>query len=151
MLAELLSLAGALTVTSLCINWWQPASTWLAPYLWVDQKLATFITFIGLALVGLFLVHIGIRKLAEVMKWERLHWGVQGLGMLVGALRGLWWVGFLCVMLAGSGFDYLRRSVEAESILGPRVLELAAEHLDRVADLYPGAGYQGASLVPPVR
>lgn len=151
LLAELLSLAGAVTVTSLAINWWQPAANVLAPYLWVEPQLATFLIFFGIVLLGLLLVHITVRKVSEVIKWERLHWGIQGLGMIVGGLRGLWWAGFLCLIFAGSGFAYLRQSVEDESILGPRALLLAEEHVDRLADLFPGAGHQAQPLVPPIR
>ncbi len=151
LLAELLSLAGALVVTSLTINWWHALAKRLAPYLWVGAEFATFLVFLGLVLFGILAVHLVVRKVSEVIKWERLHWTIQGLGMLAGGLRGLWWAGFLCVLLAHSGFDYLQRSVKNESILGPRALELAAEHIARVADLFPGTGARGPSLVPPIR
>lgn len=151
LLTELLSLVGAVTVTSFAMNWWRPTAQRLAPYLWTDAQMATFLVFLGMVLFGLLVVHFIVQKLSDVFKWERLHWGIQGLAMVFGALRGLWWAGLMVVILTASGFDYLKKSVMDESILGPHLQALAEQHIAQMADLFPGAGHRGTALVPPMR
>ena len=150
-LAEVLNLLGAVTVTVVAVNTWSPLARWLKPWLQMKPTLGTFIVF-GLLFLGtLVLVRMGINRLTELIKWERLHWAIQGLGMILGGLRGLWWAGLILLICASSGFGYLRESVETESILGPRLVGLSREGLGRIADRFPGSQSGRRVLIPPMR
>ena len=151
LLSELLSLAGAVSATALAINYAQVVTQTVSPWIWFDQTVARFVMFIGLFLILVVVVHLVIRRLTEIIKWERLHWAIQGLGLMLGALRGLWWSGVILVMLTSSGVTYLQESVEQRSVLGPHLAQVARESLERVADRFPGAALRGPVLVPPLK
>ena len=105
----------------------------------------------ALFLILIFAVHMIIRRVTNVIKWERLHWAIQGLGLMVGALRGLWWSGLILAVLTSSGVTYLQESVEKRSVLGPRLAQLARVQLEQVADRFPGASLRGPFLIPPMK
>ena len=149
--AELLSLVGAVSVVSCTVNYWPVVTRWLRPWLWVDSAVMGFIVFIGFFLILVLAVHVALRRITEVIKWERLHWAIQGLGLLLGGLRGLWWSGFILVILTSSGVTYLQESVEQRSVLGPRLAVVSRSSLERIADRFPGASHRSPGLVPPVK
>ena len=151
LLSELLSLAGAVSATVFAVNYARVVAQAASPWIWFDQTIAGFVVFVGLFLILIVLVHIVIRRLTEIIKWERLHWAIQGLGLVLGALRGLWWSGVILVVLVSSGVTYLQDSVEQRSVLGPRLAQVARENLERVADRFPGASLRGPMLVPPLK
>lgn len=150
-LAEMLNLIGAVSATALTINYANMAIQWLQPWFWFDATVAAFIVFGVLFLSCIFVVHMMIRRITEVLKWERLHWAVQGLGLILGGLRGLWWAGMVLIILASSGFEYLRQSVETNSVLGPRLVTMSREGITRVTDRFPGVEHRGRNLTPPLR
>jgi len=152
LLAEVLNLVGAVGVTALTINYWAWLAHKLRPWLWMDTTLANFIVFAVCFLTLMFLVHFIVRRLTELLKWERLHWAIQGVGLVLGGLRGLWWSGVFLVVLTSSGVVYLRSSVEERSVLGPRLVRVAHDYLEQVADRFPGATQRGGGLlVPPMK
>ena len=152
LLAEVLNLVGAVGVTSLTVNYWAWLVHKLRPWLWMDTTLANFIVFAVSFLALMFMVHFIIRRLTELLKWERLHWAIQGVGLVLGGVRGLWWSGVFLVVLTSSGVVYLRSSVEERSVLGPRLVRVARDSLEQVADRFPGAGARGGGLlVPPMK
>lgn len=150
-LTELLSLVGAVTITSLTLNYAGVVSARLKALVQLQPSLVSVAVFWGLFLIVALAVRVTLRRVAEVIKWERLHWTVQGAGLVLGGLRGLWWSGFLLVALSSSGFVFLRQSVEARSMFGPRLLSISREGLARAADRFPGAGGRGPELVPPMK
>ena len=151
LLTELLDLAGAVTITSLTLNYAGTVSAWLGRWDWLAPATADLAGFWGLFLALMAAVHFVARRVTQVIKWERLHWMVQGVGLILGGLRGLWWAGFLLMVLTSSGFVFLRQSVEARSVVGPRLLGLSRESTARVADVFPGAMLRSRDPVPPVR
>lgn len=151
LLTEILSLAGAVCATIFTINYVNLVTRWVSPWVWFNQTVAGFIIFIALFLILIFVVHVVIRRLTEVIKWERLHWAVQGLGLMVGALRGLWWSGVILTVLTSSGVIYFQESVEQRSVLGPRLAQMARAHLEQIADRFPGASLRGPALIPPLK
>ena len=151
LLSEILSLAGAVCATIFTINGANQVTRWVSPWVWFNQTVAGFIIFIALFLILIFAVHVVIRRLTEVIKWERLHWAIQGLGLMLGALRGLWWSGVILVVLTASGITYLQESVEQRSVLGPHLARVARDSIERIADRFPGASLRGPVLVPPLR
>ena len=149
-LAEVLNLIGAVSATALTLNYASVVTERLRPWFWFDANVAAFLVFGGLFLISIFLVHVIVRRITDVLKWERLHWAVQGLGMVLGALRGLWWSGVILVILTSSGFAYPNDSVE-KSVLGPRLVTMSRDGIERIADRFPGAAHRGATLIPPIR
>ena len=151
LLTEVFSLMGAVTVTALSMNYVTVVAAWLKRWAWLAPSALTVIVFWGLFLILAAAMRVIVRRLSEVMKWERLHWIVQGMGLVLGGLRGLWWSGFILVALSSSGVTVLQQSVEERSVLGPRMLNVARNTLGRVADQFPGAKNRGLMLVPPIR
>ena len=152
LLAELLNLAGAVSVTALSVNYGGLVTSTVRPWVpWVDSTIAEFVIFWALFFGLLFVGHKIIKFVTGFIKWERLHWFIQGIGIALGALRGLWWSGFILFVFASSGLTYLKASVEERSIVGPRLLGLSRESLERVTDTFPGVEHRGNPLVPPVK
>ena len=148
LLTELLNLLSAAIITALSINyagvvtsWFQ---SWMALPTYVTALLGFWVLFFGL----LVAVHVLIRQITRVMSWERVSWLVQGLGLLLGGIRGLWWAGFLLVVLSASGFAFLHESVEKNSVLGPQLLDVAHRSLEEVTARFPGT-HERTTLVPP--
>ena len=151
LMTELLSLAGAISATTLAINYSHLVTRWVSPWVWFDATVAGFIIFLGLFLILIFGVHFIIRRVTEVIKWERLHWAIQGLGLMLGALRGLWWSGGILAVRTASGVTYLQESVAQRSVLGPHLAQVARDSIQRIADRFPGASLRGPALVPPLK
>jgi len=151
LLTEILSLVGAISATGLCLNYAPLVTQWVMPWVWFDVTVGGFVVFIGFFLILAFGVHVIIKRLTEVIRWERLHWTIQGLGLMVGAMRGLWWSGVILTVLSSSGITYLQESVEERSVLGPRLAQAAEQSLERVANRFPGASLRGPVLIPPVK
>lgn len=151
LLSEILSLVGAVGATVLTINYAHRVTQWVSPWIWFSQTVAGFVVFLGLFLILIFVVHVVMRRVTDVIKWERLHWAVQGLGLMIGALRGLWWSGVILTVLTSSGVVYLQESVEKRSVLGPRLAHIARANLAQVADRFPGAALRGPVLIPPLK
>ena len=149
--AEILNLLGALTITALTVNYAGLLTRVVQPMVWFNPMVTGFLVFWLLFLICLLAVHLLLRRVTEVIKWERVHWVLQGSGLVLGGLRGLWWAGFIVLTLTSSGFVYLRESVEDRSVLGPNVMETAQRYMKHVIDQFPGARYQGETLIPPIK
>lgn len=149
--AEILNLLGALTITALTVNYAGLVARVVQPMVWFNPVVTGFLVFWLLFLICLLAVHLLLRRVTEVMKWERVHWVLQGSGLALGGLRGLWWSGFIAMVLTSSGFVYLRESVEERSVLGPKVLELSHRYAKQIIDYFPGTQYQGEALIPPIK
>ena len=149
--AEVLNLIGAVSVTAITMNFAGVVAAWLQPWIASAPHVVAFIGFWAVFLALLVAVHVIVRRVTEVVKWERLHWCIQGIGLFLGGVRGLWWAGFLLVVLVSSGVPFLAAGVEKESVLGPRLVAVAQVSLERVADRFPGAAHRPVTLVPPLQ
>ena len=149
LLTELFNLAGALAITSVTLNYAKVVAAML-PFSWIPEQAMNLLVFWGLFLLLWLAVRLIRKRLAAVIKWERLHWVIQSAGLVCGGIRGLWWAGFILVVLSSSGFTYLQQSVEERSIVGPKLLRAARDALGQVADRFPGAVSRGSTLVPPL-
>ena len=148
LLAELLNLLGAVTVTALAINYAGVVTSWLQSRVAFPAYLTAVVGF-WVVFLGLWVaMHVLIRQISRVIKWERVNWLIQGLGLLLGGIRGLWWAGFLLVVLSASGFAFLQEGVEKNSVLGPRLLDVAHTSFEEVTARFPGTHGQ-TTLVPP--
>ena len=150
LLTELLNLLGVLGVTLTVLNYWRVPAGWLRPWAPLPPYILDVLVFWTMFLALVFVMHVILRRVTELVRWERLHWLIQGIGLFFGGLRGLWWAGFLLIVFTSSGLSFLRESVETQSVLGPRLLELSRTSVEQLLDRFPGAEYRGTPLVPPV-
>ena len=148
LLTELLNLLGAVTITALTINYAGVLTSWLQSWVALPTYLTALLGFWVLFFGLLIVVHGLVRQITRVMKWEWVNWIVQGVGLFLGGIRGLWWAGFLLVVLSASGFAFFQEGVEKNSVLGPRFLDVAHASLEEVTARFPGT-HKHATLVPP--
>ena len=148
---ELLYGGAAVLVTVLTVNYWPKAMAWLRGWVALQPNvLAPLVFWLGFLAVWT-IVRFLVRRLADFMKWDRLHWILQSAGLVLGGLRGAWWAGLITLTLATSGFERLRTSVEERSVLGPRLTQLFRTAVIAVSDRTPGAADRAPQLVPPLR
>ena len=140
--------AAAVTVTA--INWWPVVLDWLRGRVPASPSVLAPVVFWTLFAFALVVVKFVLKRVADLLKWERVHWMIQGVGMVIGGVRGLWWAGLFTLALTTSGFDFLRQSVEDRSVLGPRLTQLFRQAVVAVSDRAPGAEYRTQDLLPPV-
>lgn len=150
-LAELLNLVGAIAVTALSINYAGTVAGVLQPWIPFSAPVAAVVVYWGLFLMLWCVMRVVRKRAAEVIKWERFNWFIQGMGLLLGGLRGLWWAGFLLLVLSTSGYTFLLESVEQKSVLAPRLLSSFRVGLEQAGNRLPGAKLRGTTPVPPLR
>ena len=149
--AEFLNVIGAVSMTALTINYAGLVTKWVQSFWHAQPILIAALVFWGLFLSLVYAVRLIIKTVTSAIKWERLHWFIQGCGLILGGLRGLWWAGFTLVVLSASGITYFQESVEMRSIIGPRLLPIASTALEYATALYPGSQYHTEVLVPPIQ
>lgn len=150
-LTEILNLVGAVTVTVLSVNYASVVRDWVRPEMWPSPPLAAVVVFWGIFFSLWLSLRAIRRRLAEVIRWDRFHWFVQALGLLVGGFRGLWWAGFILLALSSSGYAALQDSIAQRSMVGPRLLTVFRTSLERLGDRFPGSEYRDSVLMPPVQ
>ena len=146
-LAELFHLVVVVSATVLACNFHGVVSGFVATWWQWNPSVLNCLSFLLLLGVGLFVGRLLLLALTNFLKWERLHWIVQGLGLMLGGLRGLWWAGLLLLLLLATGVPYLKDSIEERAVFGPRLASVAKDSLEFVADWYPGHAKR-AVLVP---
>ena len=152
LITEFLNLLVAVSITLVTINYSSFAIAWVGQWLdWKNQTLKVFLIywlfFLSLVLVGRWLLIL----IAGVIKWERVLGVFGAIGVILGALRGLWWSGLIVVTLASSGIQYAIDSVEDRSIAGPHLLKAASQAFTQASDWFPGAEHRTKTLVPPIK
>ena len=150
LLAELLNVLGVVGVTALAVNYWPQAMAWVRAYVALSPTLVAVAVFWGLFVILLVGMHVVLRRITHVIKWERLHVAVQGLGLVLGGLRGVWWAGFLALVLSSSGIGPLQQSVEERSLLGPRLVDVSRTTLEDITSRFPDASVRHESFIPPI-
>ena len=150
LLAELFNLLGVVCITVLTVNYAGLVTGWIRSWLRWDPAFTTFLIFWLFFLIVLAAMRMVMKFLAAAVKWERLHWAIQGIGLILGGLRGLWWSGFILLAFATSGFGYLHDSLE-QSVLGPRLLFVYHHALIAVADRCPGVKFRSDTIIPPAK
>jgi len=148
---EILHGIRAVAITALTINYANPVAVWLRPWLFMGPVIGNVLVFWGLFFALFFATRFLIRWICALVKWERLHWFFQGMGLVCGGFRGVWWGGLIIVALCGSGFDYVRQSVEERSVIGPQFLTLSQHVLNEASARFPGFKHRGKQLTPPLR
>lgn len=146
----LLTLVGAVSVTAITVNYSGIVADWLQQWSRFSPHVTAAVVFWGIFLILVVSVHAALKRINEWIKWERLHWLIQGMGIILGGFRGLWWGGVLLLVFTSSGWSYLQQSVEDRSVLGPRLLKFSRQSLEEVTDRFPGAQYRPSHLIPPL-
>ena len=149
-LAELLNLIGAVTITALTVNYAEMVSGVLRSWIPIPPPVAAVVGFWGLFLILWYAARAVRKRVTQVIKWERFNWFIQGVGLLLGGLRGLWWAGFILLVLSTSGYSFLVESVEKKSVLSPRLLNSFRISLEQTGNRLPGARLRGTVPVPPL-
>ena len=151
LIVSLLNLLGAVLVTVVTMNYAGIISRVVPFSAWGNPTLTSCLIFWVMFSGFLVAAHVLTRLATRAVKWERVNWILQGSGLLLGGLRGVWWAAFVLVALASSGVTYLHDSAQTRSVLGARLLPMAEEGLERVADRFPGAQERGITLIPPAK
>ena len=151
MLTEAFNLVGVVLITAVAVNYARLVASFVIPWIvWPNVTVTTFIVFWALLLVLGLLMRAGLRAINKIVKWERVHWFLQGLGVAVGLVRGFWWASLVLLTLVASGVPYLESSAQERSMLGPQLLTPAYESYRWVTDRFPGAQYRWRTLAPPL-
>ena len=150
-LTEFFKLIGLVSVTAATVNYASVVTEWLSPWLVFGPVVSALIVFWLIFLGGCFLVYRLLSLVSKLVKWERLHWTTQIIGLVFGALQGLCWAGLILLILTTSGFVYLQESVEQRALLGSRLLPITRESVQRISERFPGAQHRLQTLVPPIR
>ncbi len=149
LVASLVNTLGVIGITALACQYRTLLAQWLTAWWPYNPAWLEYTCFVFILLVGLLLVHWLMRKMGTLLQWERLHWTLQGLGLLVGAVRGLWWAGLFVLIAQSWNIDYFEESVQKRSIFGPQVQAWAQDYIGQVAGLLPGRA-ERTSVVPTV-
>lgn len=150
-LTEAINCVGAVVVTVVTINYAGVMLSLVSFLTWPPIPVLELLVFWGLFIASWFGVRWLRLRIAEVIRWEKFHWFIQGLGLFLGGLRGLWWAGFLLIVISSSGYQFLRDSVETNSVLGQGLTRGFRTSLDYIAEYIPGAQYRDTVLVPSVQ
>lgn len=129
---------GVVTSTTIAVNFHGLLFKQLTPWWRFDPAALDFTCFLLLLCVSLFVIHLILRKLSAILKWERIHWLIQGMGMLCGGVRGLWWAGLVVLLMLALGVPYLTASVRERSLFAPQLGKTSFEAIRSVADRFPG-------------
>ena len=149
--SELLHGLGAVGVAAASIAYWPILARWLQPWMGsFNPIICNLVVFWLLFLVLIFAVRQLINVALSAVKWEKLHWLLQSVAVVLGGVRGLWWSGFMLLILTSSQVTYLQACVEDRSVLGPRVVELSHQYLELVSDRLPGSASRIEMPVPPM-
>lgn len=146
---ELLYAVGTVALTVLSVAYWEKLAGWLQPWVAFPYHLVGVLAFVVLFLTLWVMIRVAVRSFTQIIKWERLHWLLQTIGLILGAARGLWWSGFLLLILSSSGFVYLRQSVEERSLASPKLVEVSRQTMAQLLELVPGAS-RDTILIPSI-
>ncbi|MBI4322671.1 MAG: CvpA family protein [Candidatus Omnitrophica bacterium] len=148
-LVELLHLVGIVGATIFACVFHGSVSRALASWVTVvGPALLDFGSFLALLALGLAVfVQFGVRALAKSVTGNRLAWSVQGLGLLVGGVRGLWWAGLALLVFLATGGAYVARSIQERSVLSPPLLAVSRTTLAQLVSWTVGSRSEGP-LIP---
>jgi uncharacterized membrane protein required for colicin V production len=150
-LAEVINLIGTVVATVLTISLAPAVYSIIQPWVGFPAPIVKVLVFWGLFLTLWYVVRIVRKRVADVIKWERFNWFVQGGGLFLGGIRGLWWAGFMLLAFTSSGYPFLLESVEQKSVLSPGLLRAFNISLHEAGSRIPVRRTKGTSPIPPLR
>ena len=87
---EVLNLCGAISVTALTVNYARMVTDAFRSWLPFNPTVVDFLGFWAFFALLLVAAHVLLKRLGEIIKWERFHWSIQSVGLMLGAVRGFW-------------------------------------------------------------
>lgn len=149
---ELANVVIAVCVTEATVTYWSIAANALGVPEWFPAYVKNAGVFWGIFLSVWLIGYVAKKRLAGFIKEKRWYWITHGGGLFLGGVRGLWWSGFLLLVLSSSGFSSLRDAVEQRSVLGPRLLKSWRTGFLSITNRFPAAAPRHAAMsVPPLR
>lgn len=145
-LSELLYLTGLALATVVACNYYQWVAGWVSQWMVFDPDKLRFVIFLLLLLIVVLLARFAIRSVNQLIQWERVHWAVQGLGLIVGGVRGVWLAGVCALILISTGLPSLVESVTERSRIGPSLVQTSTQYIQQVSDWLPHP--QRQDLIP---
>ena len=136
--AELLAFGGVVFATAVSINSHGLIAGWLLPIVGIVSPLGSVFIICALFLTVILIVQLLLRWTVGLLRGGRFDWVIQGLGLVVGGVRGLWWAGFILVVLTSTGIVYCHDSVRLHSVSGPRLEPLARQAIGLIVSRFPG-------------
>ena len=146
-LTELLNVLSAITIVCLTLNY-RELVRHLPLSLPLSAPLLDLLSFWLLFLVLTVVVHMILARVSQLVKWERIHWFLQGIGLLLGGLRGFWWAAFIVMVMTAGNLPPLQDSLD-KSVLGPKMLTTGRALIEQTADRFPGASLRTTTPIPP--
>lgn len=141
---------GVIAATALACTFHEDVSLRIAPWVRTFRpETVDYVCFLVILALALFIiVHLGIRLLVKRVMWERLIWPVQGIGLLLGGIRGLWWAGLILWLAVASGEPYMTQSIRERSLFSPRLLQVSDEAIRQVVRRTSGPITGERRLIP---
>ncbi len=146
--SEVFGVVGAVTAAALACNFHGTVARLMLPWWKWDPASLDFFVFVTILFTATVACRALFSLVVGLVKWaERLSWLMQGLGLVVGGVRGLWWSGLLLALLLATGVPGLMYAIQDRSMVGDRLVRLTSTTLQQVADWYPGRD-QRTSVLP---
>ena len=144
---ELVSLLGVIGATVSAVVFHGLLAQWISPWWRYDPHTLDFVCFLVILLVLTVLVRFVTKKLAEAITGKHLHWTIQGVGIALGGVRGLWWSGLVISLLLALGDPYFKASVSDRSVLAPHLGPVFVDTLERVVGWLPNSPSREALIL----
>jgi uncharacterized membrane protein required for colicin V production len=111
---------------------------WSARWWRYDPRTLEVLGSAGAFLLLVLPTFLLIRRCASLLERPRVPWFLQGLGLILGSVRGLWWAAVLLIFLLSTGQPYLTRSIMERSLVGPPLVRVSRRGIQLVSDRLPG-------------
>ena len=139
LLNEFFGLLGLLAISVLSVYYGSMVMDWVSGQFNLRLPIFNWLVFWVLFLVLVFAIRRLVKRLVSFLKWDSLTWFTQWTGLILGAVRGLWWAGVCLVILASSGWSYPQDSVEQRSLCGPTVIAVWRQGIARIVEHLPSS------------
>ena len=146
---ELLLLASAFVVSAATLNYAGVVAGWARPWLFNDWR-SDAVVYALIFLTLLLIFHEIVRSITQRVPMQASNWIVHGGGLIVGAVRGLWWASIVLIVVAGTGIPYFRGAVRERSITGTKFFEASRQVIVQATNYFPGSENRRSDLIPPV-
>ena len=133
-LIELLHLAGLVAATVAASSVSGRIVNWIMPWWRGAPQVLDVCGFGVLWLTVAFVAHLTVSRLAALLTRERFHWMTQGVGMIVGSVRGLWWAGLILLFMLSWNQPYLASSITKRSLMGASLVKRSQASLRWMTD-----------------
>lgn len=137
-MAEALHLVGLVVATAASGNVAGTLIQWSVRWWRYGPRALDILGSAGAFLLLVLPTFLVIRRCTSLLGRSRVPWFLQGLGLILGSVRGLWWAGVLLVFLLSTGQPYLTRSIAERSLVGGQLVQASRRGIRLVSDRLPG-------------